>query len=66
MDTSYSLKPLGLLCAALCVDDKLGHRPFHLTAFSRVELRVSFQNRFDVKIKFDPKIKFHTKIKPDP
>ena len=31
-DTSYSLKPLGLLCAALCVDDKLGQRPLHLTA----------------------------------
>ena len=31
-DTSYSLKPLGLLCAALGVVDKLGQRPLHLTA----------------------------------
>ena len=33
-DTSYSLKPLGLLCATLGVDDKLGQRPLHLTANS--------------------------------
>ena len=41
-DTSDKLKPLGLLCAALGVDDKLGQRPIHLTAWSRVELRDSF------------------------
>ena len=30
-DTSYILKPLCLLCAALGVNDKLGKRPLHLT-----------------------------------
>ena len=30
--TSYSLKPLSLLLAALDTNDKLGQRPLHLTA----------------------------------
>ena len=41
-DTSSILKSLGLLYSALGVDDKIGQRPLHLTAYSRVELIVSF------------------------
>ena len=76
-NTSYSLKPLSLLCAALGVDDKLGQRAPQLTAWSRVELSLFSKTglmlksnlilkiTFDTKIKPDPKIGFHTKDKSD-
>ena len=41
-DTSYSLKPLGLLCATLGVDDKLGQRPLHLTACQSLFSKIGF------------------------
>ena len=64
---SSILKSLDLICAALGVDDKLGQRPLHLAAKSKVELRVPFpENRFDTEIKSDPKIIFDTKIKSHP
>ena len=68
-DTSYKLKPLGLLCGALGIDDEFDQRPLDHTAWvGWVELNGEslFQNRFDTETKSDPKKRFDNEIKSDP